>query len=562
MKILLVDDDYVDREQIKRVLHSEDTTHEFIEAESIDDGLTHFKNDIFDLVLLDYRIPPKDGMTLLRELRALPINQSAAIVMLSHSEDMHLSQECIKNGAQDFLVKGNITAAALKRAILHARIRFDTEKELHLNYVETKRIAERDNLTGLANRYLFEQAYELCRSKAKRGETKVAVVMFDLDHFKQINDTHGHDSGDVVLKQVAKRVKKIIRGSEVFARFGGDEFVVLLSGESCADDASRLARRIVKTMNEPLEFNERKLKISASVGIATNQTKNEELESILKHADRALYRAKESGRNQVCFFQEDMQAEFEKRSAMESKLREALYNQQLDAYFQPINEAKNRNIAGYESMLRLHQNNHVIEAKEFVHYAEESGLIWEIGRWTIEMAIATLPNLQANNTLQFVSINLSSQQLMDDTLYDHISYCLRNYEIDATNIVFELTEQAFLQGGQKSKQRLQSLSDLGCRLALDDFGSGTSAISCLLDYPINMVKIDQSLIQSKKDQDHTILRGIIQMLHTFNLDVVLKGIETEEQHKLSETLNVRYVQGYYYGRPRPIALYGNEETES
>lgn len=554
MKILIVDDDLVDREQIKRILRSDDPGHEFVEASSLEQGLFYFKQDSFDLVLLDYRMPPGDGVLLLNELREQPVKNATPIVMLSNSEDIELSQECIRKGAQDFLVKGNINVAAMRRAISHAKIRFEEERVLHQNYVETKKIAERDSLTGLANRYLFEQAYAIYRSNSKRKDTQIAIIMFDLDHFKQINDSCGHAVGDEVLKQVAKRVQKVIRGSEVFARLGGDEFVVLLSGKSSGSEASNLARRIVKSLNEPFDIGIRRVNATASVGIATELDGYDDLDKIMKHADIALYRAKNAGRNQVCFFQQDMQVEFEKRSAMEVALKEALYNQQLDVYFQPVEHLSNCNIAGYEALMRLYKNSQIIEAKEFVSFAEEAGLIWEIGRWTIEMALATMPNLQTCANIQFISINLSSQQLVDETLYDHIRYCLKTYEIDASHVVFEVSERALLHVSERRRQCLQSIVDLGCRLALDNFGAGTSAISCLTDFPISLVKTSPHLILSNLEWDRVKLKGIVHMLHTLKIETVIKGIETQEQHEFAEELGVKYVQGYYYGKPKSIAL--------
>ncbi|UAA38620.1 EAL domain-containing protein [Paraneptunicella aestuarii] len=554
MKILIVDDDLVDREHIKRILRSDDPAHEFVEAHSLEQGLSYLKQDTFDLVLLDYRMPPGDGVLLLDELRKPPMKNETPIVMLSNSEDIELSQECIRKGAQDFLVKGNISVAALKRAIAHAKTRFEEEKVQHQHFVETKKIAERDSLTGLANRYLFEQAYAIYRSNAKRKDTQIAIIMFDLDHFKQINDSCGHAVGDEVLKHVAKRVQKVIRGSEVFARLGGDEFVILLSGKSSGNEASNLARRIVKSLSEPFDVGKRRVNATASVGIATDLEGHDDLDNIMRHADIALYRAKRTGRNQVCFFQQDMQVEFEKSSVMEIILKEALYNQQIDVHFQPVQHLANRNIAGYEGLMRLHKSDQILEAKEFINFAEETGLIWEIGRWSIEMAIATLPNLQTRASIQFISINLSTHQLVDETLYDHICYCLRTYEVDASHVVFEIDEKALLQGGGRRRQCLQSIADLGCRLALDNFGAGVSAISCLTDFPISLVKTSPHLIQSNLKRDRVKLKGIVQMLHTLNIETVIKGIETEEQHKFAEELAVEYVQGYYYGKPKPIAL--------
>lgn len=395
MKILIVDDDYVDREQIKRILRNEDSNVEFVETDSVDEGLIQFSQIQFDMVLLDYRMPKKDGIVMLRELRALPMNKNVAIVMLSHSEDIQLSLDCIGEGAQDFIVKGSISTGTLKRAVLHAQVRFELEQSLRKSFAETKKIAEKDNLTGLANRYFFEQAYKITRTKVKRTNSKLALIMFDLDYFKMINDNHGHAAGDIVLKQVAEKISHFTRSEEVFARLGGDEFVVLLSGNACDSDSVQLAKRILKTLNEPIKINGKSVATGASIGIAIQQDCNEGLKTLMSHADIALYRAKNTGRNQICFFLEKMQMEFERRNKMELHLKNAIKKHLLDLCYQPIVNLQTKQTVGYESTLRLHQGTDILNASEFISYAEETDIIWEIGHWSIETSIATLPNLQS-----------------------------------------------------------------------------------------------------------------------------------------------------------------------
>lgn len=555
MKILLVDDDFVDREQVKRILRNEDAEVEFIEAESVDDGLVLFSHEQFDMVLLDYRMPKKDGIIMLRELRAMPVNHNVAIVMLSHSEDIQLSLDCIAEGAQDFIVKGNISTGTLKRAVLHAQVRFELEQGLRRSFAETKKLAEQDSLTGLANRHFFEQVFNITNAKVKRLKSQMALIMFDLDYFKKINDIYGHNAGDKVLKQVAVKVSKFTRTEEVFARLGGDEFVILLSGETCDVGAIRLARNIINALAEPIEHETRIITTGASIGIALHQNYEESLEALISHADIALYRAKNSGRNQVCFFQEEMQLEFERRNKMEIKLKEAILQHQLDLYYQPIVSITDKQMVGYESTLRLHQGEDILTAAEFIDYAQESDVIWEIGRWSIETSLATLPHLQKQGIVPFMSINLSPQQLDDPSLVEFINSSLKIYEVEPKRVIFEIDESAFQDKIRDRKKCMHKITSLGCRLALDSYGSGVTAISHVLDYPISVVKIDQHLIQSEMEKDKMKLLGILAMLQTFNVDIVLKGIETEQQHKQFAINDMLFAQGYFYSRPTPLVLF-------
>ena len=255
MKILLVDDDFVDREQVKRILKNDDHNTQIVEAGSVDEGLLKFEQDTFDMVLLDYRMPQKDGIVMLRALRAMPMSQNVAVVFLSHSEDIQLSLECIQQGAQDYVVKNKLSSAILKRAILHAQMRFKLEQKLQKNVIQNKKIAEHDALTGLTNRYAFERDFKAMQTRTKRQKTSLALLLFDLDHFKQINDQYGHSAGDMVLKTVARRVSRIIRSEEVFARLGGDEFVILLCGKNCEMESSIIAKRVLETINQPITRN-------------------------------------------------------------------------------------------------------------------------------------------------------------------------------------------------------------------------------------------------------------------------------------------------------------------
>ena len=251
MNILIVDDDIVDREDIKRALRKSSTECNFVEAESVDEGLLAFEKQQFDVVLSDYRMPQRDGIELLLALRSASIDNSVAIIMLSNSEETDLALACVRAGAQDFLLKSEVTASRIQRAILQAQARFELEQKLNKSYQQAKDLAEHDSLTGLANRYSFEEALRLSITEKPRNNDKLALTLIDLDNFKFINDSHGHDVGDELLKQFATRVCHCLRGNEVFARLGGDEFAIILNNLHTVDNATRVTQRILRCLDEP-----------------------------------------------------------------------------------------------------------------------------------------------------------------------------------------------------------------------------------------------------------------------------------------------------------------------
>ena len=565
MKILLVDDDFVDREQVKRILKNDDHNTQIVEAESVDEGLIKFEQDTFDIVLLDYRMPQKDGIVMLRTLRAMPISQNVAILFLSHSEDIQLSLDCIQQGAQDYVVKSKLSSAILKRAILHAQMRFKLERKLHENVSKTKKIAEHDALTGLTNRYAFERDFKVMQTRAKRQKKSLALLLFDLDHFKQINDQYGHNTGDIVLKTVARRVSRIVRSEEIFARLGGDEFVILLCGKHCEMEPSIIAKRVLETISQPITRNNITILTGASIGIALQVSSVQKLETLLSNADIALYRAKSEGRGQVRFFEKQMQLEFERRTVMEGRLKTALVNQQLDLFYQPIMNIQSQSVVAYESMLRLHQENSIIEANEFITYAEQSAMIWDIGRWAIETSIATFPVLnsrhkqQSNDGLSFIAINLSSQQLDDPNLPSFVYTCLVTYEVNANNVVFEVSESTIEQLQEQRLHCLEALVALNCRIALEAFGSGNTAVSNLWDYPIDIVKLDPQIVRAENAKHHLALKSLYNLLVSLEKEVVIKGIETPQQHDEAQALQATLCQGYYYGKPTPQILFTEED---
>ena len=496
-------------------------------------------------------MPQRDGIELLLEIRRAPLDNSVAIIMLSNSEEPELALECVRAGAQDFLLKSEVTASRLERAILQSQARFVLEQKLDNSFQKAKVLAEQDSLTGLANRYSFEEALSASITQKPRDNAKIALTLFDLDNFKFINDTHGHDVGDELLKQVAKRVSNCLRGNEVFARLGGDEFAIILGNLHSIDNATRVTKRILSSIEAPFFISGINIKMSASIGIAIYPDNSVDANELLKFADIAMYRAKKLGRNQICYFEGDMQAQFLQRYQTEASLIGALTRNEFVLHYQPIYQLSTNKLTGFEALMRWNDQNTLQYPKSFLEIAECSGVINDIGRWVIQQSFYQLStwNLKTSDPLS-IAINLSPVQIKDKSLLAFIKSMLVQYNVAPELVEFELTETVLLEKNDETIDFLSSLKQLGCKLSLDDFGIGFSSLSHLQNFPIDVVKIDKTLIiNSHETKIHKLITGICLMLQTIDIEIVAEGIENESSLNFCQQLNIARGQGYFFTKP-------------
>lgn len=554
MDILLVDDDQVDRAAIIRTLKKSNLNVNIEEAVTVDQGLKLYSKHAFDIILLDYSMPSRDGIEMILGIRNESKGSSTAIVMMSTFEDENIALECIKAGAQDFLIKSDISEKKLRRAILHSTTRHDLEKKLFQTYQKVKQLAETDSLTGLPNRYFFDESLKSAMTSNRRNNYTLALLLLDIDNFKLINDNFGHDVGDLLLKKTATKIKKCLRGNELLSRLGGDEFAITLSNLESNEQALIVAQRIINAMQEPIEIATTTINSTISIGIALHPCNGKTSEELFKYADIAMYRAKKLGRNQICFFEDEMQQKFHQRLAVELELREAIEKQQFQLYYQPIIDPINESVTGFEALIRWEVENIIRTPDEFIEIAEETQQISAIGLWVIEEAISTLSKWnQCRRKPLTMAINVSAVQLGDFTVLETINECLSKYDVPAHLIEIELTETALFKDSITSHQVLAGITKVGCHLSLDDFGTGYSSIAHLRNHPISIVKIDKSLMP-KDIQDIkniALIKGLVSMASILGLKVIAEGIETEQHAHLCKQLNIGRAQGYFYSRPRP-----------
>jgi diguanylate cyclase (GGDEF)-like protein/PAS domain S-box-containing protein len=426
---------------------------------------------------------------------------------------------------------------------------------------EIKNLAFFDPLTSLPNRRLMMDRLNQALTASARSGMYGAVLFLDLDHFKTLNDSLGHDVGDMLLQQVATRLKNCVREGDTVARIGGDEFVVLIEDLDqqsiiAATQAEALGQKILSVLSYPYQLGDHEHHSTTSLGIALFGGNKEVLEPILKQADIAMYQAKKDGRNILRFYDTKMQDAITSRVEMERELRQAIEQQQFQLYYQ-IQVDSNGRTFGAEALLRwIHPERKMISPLQFIPLAEETGLILPIGQWVLETACAQLAKWQ--QSLHFrnfiLSINISAKQLRQPNFVTQIKNSVHRYRIDPANLKLELTESMLVTDIDEIIEKMNTLSLIGIRFSLDDFGTGYSSLQYLKKLPLSQLKIDRSFVHDivVDESDLAIVRTIITMAHTLNINVIAEGVETEEQKKLLLENGCKHYQGYLYGKPLPI----------
>ncbi|MGO4571009.1 putative bifunctional diguanylate cyclase/phosphodiesterase [Microvirga sp. 2TAF3] len=412
-------------------------------------------------------------------------------------------------------------------------------------------MAHHDALTDLANRVLFREQMERALAHAQRSDASLAVLCLDLDRFKDVNDTLGHETGDSLLKVVAQRLRACVREGDVVARLGGDEFAVLQVAVSEPHDCAVLAMRIVESLGAPYEIDGQEIVIGTSVGIALAPEGSMTPDQLLKHADLALYRAKAVGRGTFRFFEPEMDAELQARRVLEVDLRKALVNREFELFYQPQVDIRKEQISGYEALLRWrHPERGIVSPGEFIPVAEDIGLISPLGEWVIEEACREAAKWPASVK---VAVNLSPVQFRNKGLVQCVRQALARSGLSPIRLELEITESVLLQDNDTTLATLHQLRHLGVRIAMDDFGTGYSSLSYLRSFPFDKIKIDQSFVQglSSRADCLAIVQSITSLGASLGMITVAEGVETEDQFQQLRAAGCNEVQGYYFGRPKP-----------
>lgn len=441
----------------------------------------------------------------------------------------------------------------LSSQLARTRQRALDEQIAHAARVEY--LAYHDGLTALPNRSLFSKLLNQGISQARRYDRRLAVLFLDLDRFKHINDTLGHEAGDELLKEVAKRLRNCVRESDTVARLGGDEFVVLLPELDVEKYAATVAQKILSAVARPFLLLGREFRVTASIGISTYPQDGPDEETLRKNADIAMYQAKSEGKNNFQFYSEKLNAYSLQRLTLESGLRHALERNEFRLHYQVKRDVRSDRVTGVEALLRWqHPDLGMVAPMQFIPVAEETGLIVPIGKWVLRSACQQhaawrqrgLPRLS-------IAVNLTSRQFSDERLVDDLTAILADTGMDPNLLELEITESLLMRDVEKNLQMLKRLKDIGVRIAIDDFGIGYSLLSTLKQFPLDTVKIDRSFIRdvTSVPEDQALTEAIIAMGRSLGLTVVAQGVETAEQADYLRQNACDQFQGFYVSRPVP-----------
>jgi len=426
----------------------------------------------------------------------------------------------------------------------------ETFKELdsQINYLYD--ITVTDSLTGLGNRkYLYEYLYK----KLKNHPKPFAVVLLDLDNFKDINDYYGHNVGDEVLIKVAEVLKKHTIGKDVAIRMGGDEFVLIIEDFETEDELKQKLNRILNALNKNWSDNGENIITTVSMGVSLYPENGNTLEELIKNADIALYEAKKRGKNKIVNFNDDLKYKINKMLQLKSKLKKALDNNEFEMYYQPKVD-KNAKVVGCEALIRWFSDEGLISPEEFIPVAERSGFMNQLGEWIAEDVLKTRKEWDHKECLNSVSIafNVSVEQMRSESFLHNFVKLLHHYKCQINKLEVEITESVFIENKQMARNIINEFHSLGLKVNLDDFGTGYSSLSFLQEFNVDVIKIDKSFVDNVLEETGKIyIKTMVDMAKNLGLETVAEGVETKEQFEVLKSIGVDYFQGYYFAKPLP-----------
>jgi diguanylate cyclase (GGDEF)-like protein len=544
--ILVVDPDLDDRGVLCAHLREAVGGHvPILTATSLKEGLKLAHDGApIGLFMVDLDLPDAQGMDVVHEFNQLGLD--APLLVLSSASDESLAVQAVQTGAQDYVLKGQFESRALTRTIRHALDRRRSEQRL-------ARVALFDQLTGAANRSLFQHRLQGMIGRARERSERFAVFFIDLDRFKQVNDTYGHEIGDALLSAFAMRLSECLGKQDLLARLGGDEFAILSPRIATREQAHTLSRSLREAMAAPFELLNHRLSCTGSMGIALFPDNGQSEKELMRHADLDMYRTKgEISRRHVSGIEP-------KRSApdgqvFETALREALEHRQFLLFYQPIVHIPSEQVVSLEALLRWKRPLHgVVLPQAFLPCLEQTGLIVPVGRWVLSQTCRSLRRLRTVAPELRASVNVTTRQLAERTFVDDVLRSLKLHDLPPSALELELSEEALTHESVALLESLRVLHTAGVRVCIDDFGTGTSSLTQLCRVPLSTVKIDRTLVAQLDNVEHrATASAIIAMGKGLSLPVVAEGVETEQQFAQVRELGCEFAQGRFFAAPTSI----------
>ena len=547
LPILVVEDDPENVTILRKLMAESLPDTSCVHAQSLSHAIEMLAERAFRLAVVDLELADSGGLeTVLSLRRTVP---ELPLVVLGVLDDELVQNQVLKAGAQDYLVKSRLDEYNLRRSVRYALERKHLEDRLTF-------LSQSDPVTGLPNRASLLQFLGRAVSRARSQDAKVAVLLLDLDRFKIVNDSLGHDMGDRLLKVVADRLRENLRDVDIVARLGGDEFAILLEGVSSDDEAVATAQRLLEALTPPARLNDYEIASTGSIGVALYPDHAESATELLQRADRAMYRAKQNGRDGYALYSdenEESRSGVLERLTFESGIRHALERDEYVVFFQPQLTLDRKRLVAVEALVRWnHPKAGLIPPGRFIPFLESSGLIKGVGDWVLRTSCHQVKLWQDEVFPELrLSVNLSARQFEGTDLVATVERALSESGLPATDLELEITESLLMRDTERTRATLQELKALGVRIAIDDFGTGYSSLAYLTTFPLDCLKIDRSFVHdiTTNDDDRTVAEAIIGLGHNLRLDVVAEGVETEEQLGLLSGCDG--FQGFLISRPQP-----------
>lgn len=577
-KILIVDDDSRNLFALREAL--EDLNCQLVEAASGQEALALTLEEDFALILLDVQMPNMDGFEVASLLKKSKKTKDMPIIFLTaFSKEQKHVQHGHMVGAVDYMFKPIDPVILSSKVAVYLeyymqkliyKAQLDNLNKIHEDLsqsnIQLEKLAKHDALTGLANRYSFEEILLSSIDLAKRNDLLMSVMYLDLDNFKDVNDTFGHDVGDELLKMVSFRIREVIRSTDYFtkhasdctvSRLGGDEFSIILFDVPRPETAGIIASRMIKAFEESFIINDHSLDIGLSIGIANYPAMGETADSLCKHADEAMYVSKRAGKHSYHFYSDELQESYEDNLKLQSTMKQSLTDEEFYLYYQPIIDLKTNKIIGVETLCRLnHSQLGQVSPEKFITVAEESNLTKELGLWILTKAAIDIQSIKDTVGDDFLlCINVSMGQFNDHDFVTDIKNVFAQHHVDFHNIEFEITESILSHNSKNAEESIRELHKLGASISIDDFGTGYSSLKRLREMPISTLKIDRSFmkeIDSDKGDSNLIL-SLLDLARNLNLHVIAEGIETERQRRFLAEHHCDYGQGFLMSKPLPLA---------